>query len=60
MVWQPCNDGRNVRPLVIRDRCKVTGSAQPIRGCDYPGTQETELHPPVKVTWTTFPPRSQS
>jgi adenine-specific DNA-methyltransferase len=25
-----------------------------IRGYDYTGTQETELHPPVKVTWTTF------
>lgn len=25
-----------------------------IRGYDYTGTQETELHPPEKVTWTTF------
>jgi hypothetical protein len=24
------------------------------RGYDYTGTQETELHPPEKVTWTTF------
>ena len=60
VVCQLCTDRRNVRALVIRDRCKVTGSAQPIRGYDYPGTQETELHPPVQVTWTTFPPHSQS
>ncbi len=25
-----------------------------IRGYDFTGTQETELHPPEKVTWTTF------
>ena len=25
-----------------------------IRGYDYQGTTETELHPPEKVTWTTF------
>ena len=25
-----------------------------IRGYDYTGTQETELHPPERVTWTTF------
>ena len=25
-----------------------------IHGYDYTGTQETELHPPEKVTWTTF------
>ncbi|MEI6278981.1 MAG: site-specific DNA-methyltransferase [Verrucomicrobiae bacterium] len=25
-----------------------------IRGYDYTGTAETELHPPEKVTWTTF------
>ena len=25
-----------------------------IRGYDYAGTAETELHPPEKVTWTTF------
>jgi adenine-specific DNA-methyltransferase len=25
-----------------------------IRGYDYTGTHETELHPPEKVTWTTF------
>ena len=25
-----------------------------IKGYDYTGTQETELHPPEKVTWTTF------
>jgi adenine-specific DNA-methyltransferase len=25
-----------------------------IRGYDYTGTQETELHPPENVTWTTF------
>jgi len=25
-----------------------------IRGYDYTGTQETELHPPEKLTWTTF------
>jgi len=25
-----------------------------IHGYDYTGTQETELHPPEKITWTTF------
>ncbi|MEQ1861842.1 MAG: site-specific DNA-methyltransferase [Chthoniobacteraceae bacterium] len=46
---------KETRELVdICDTLTAERVRRVIRGYDYTGTQETDLHPPEKVTWTTF------